>query len=364
MIRSCIRQAVRVFAGTALIACAFAAQAANITISAANCQSYSTTTDQSGNVTITCVPANGTGPLGGCSIQGPTTGVLNQPITLTAVCAQGAPATNWQWAGGSCTGTAQTCTAMESTAGGQTYSVTIHNGAGGSDQTPTTQVTWSATAPSKPSGCTVTPTPSSLPSTGGSVSLTAQCTGGNPVTWVWSGATYTTTNGNTATATIGATTTFTATATNGGGSTAASTQVQVGSSNASCGSIIDSTWPNWIVNKYGSFASGQSVVIRFTTGSTASTSTGSFAASNGNFTALHDATISTQPCDFSPSGQGSVIKSKTAQGMNINFTVGAQNGNTPMLNINSTYYVNIRLNAAAVCSGTDCDYSVMNLLKP
>ena len=333
MIRSCIRQAVRAFAGTALIACAITAQAANITISAANCASYTTSADQSGNVTITCVPANGTGPLTGCSISGPATGTIGTPVTLQAVCAGGAPATNWTWAGGNCNGTAQSCSAVENSALTQTYQVTIHNGAG-ADQTPTTQVAWSAAVAAKPSGCSVTPTPSSLPATGGGVSLTAQCTGGNPVTWVWSGATYTSQSGNTATATISSTTTFTATATNtlGGGSTAASTQVQVGSSGGGawpvqCSgfnstSAYDSPWGSWIRNQNGALGVSQAVVIRFTTGSATSTAVGSFVASNGNFIALHDATLSTQPCDFSSTGQGSVLKSKTGQGMTISFTIG------------------------------------------
>ncbi|HXU55219.1 MAG TPA: hypothetical protein VN744_07285 [Casimicrobiaceae bacterium] len=370
MIRSCIRQAVRVFAGAALLACAITAQAANITISAANCASYSTTTDQGGNVTITCVPANGTGPLTGCSISGPATGTIGTPVTLQAVCAGGAPATNWTWAGGNCNGTADRCSAVENSAVTQTYQVTIHNGAG-ADQTPTTQVAWSATPPAKPTGCSITPTPSSLPATGGPVSLTAQCTGGGAVaTWTWGGATYTTQSGNTASATISSTTTFTATAANAGGSSIASTTVQVGSSGAwpaQCSgfnstSAYDSPWGNWIKNQNGALGPGQAVVIRFTTGSETSSTVGSFVASNGNFIATHDATLSTQPCDFSSTGQNSVIKSKTAQGMTISFTIGG--GGNLVLAPNSTYYLNIRLNSGAVCSGTDCDYGVMNLLKP
>jgi len=370
MIRSCIRQAVRVFAGAALLACAITAQAANITISAANCASYSTTTDQGGNVTITCVPANGTGPLTGCSISGPATGTIGTPVTLQAVCAGGAPATNWTWAGGNCNGTADRCSAVENSAVTQTYQVTIHNGAG-ADQTPTTQVAWSATPPAKPTGCSITPTPSSLPATGGPVSLTAQCTGGGAVaTWTWGGATYTTQSGNTASATISSTTTFTATAANAGGSSVASTTVQVGSSGAwpaQCSgfnstSAYDSPWGNWIKNQNGALGPGQAVVIRFTTGSETSSTVGSFVASNGNFIATHDATLSTQPCDFSSTGQNSVIKSKTAQGMTISFTIGG--GGNLVLAPNSTYYLNIRLNSGAVCSGTDCDYGVMNLLKP
>jgi hypothetical protein len=373
MIRSCIRQAVRVFAGAALIACAITAQAANITISAANCASYSTTTDQSGNVTITCVPANGTGPLTGCSISGPAAGTIGTPVTLQAVCAGGAPATNWTWAGGNCNGTADRCSAVENSAVTQTYQVTIHNGAG-ADQTPTTQIAWSATPPPKPTGCSVTPTPSSLPATGGGVSLTAQCTGGGAVgTWTWSGATYTTQSGSTASATISSTTTFTATAANAGGSSVASTTVQVGSSGggawpASCSGVastaaFDSPWGSWITNRYGALGVSQAVVIRFTTGSATSGQVGSFAASNGTFVAKHDATLSTQPCDFSPQGQGSVLKAKSAQGMSIPFTIGGTGGGLN-LQPNSTYYINLRLSAGEVCSGIDCDYSVMNLLKP
>jgi len=366
MIRSCIRQAVRVFAGAALLACAITAQAANITISAANCASYSTTTDQGGNVTITCVPANGTGPLTGCSISGPATGTIGTPVTLQAVCAGGAPATNWTWAGGNCNGTADRCSAVENSAVTQTYQVTIHNGAG-ADQTPTTQVAWSATPPAKPTGCSITPTPSSLPATGGPVSLTAQCTGGGAVaTWTWGGATYTTQSGNTASATISSTTTFTATAANAGGSSIASTTVQVGSSGAgwpaSCPGFdtaaIDSPWGNWMVRAYGSVGPSQAVVIRFTTGSATSNNSGSFTALNGDFIANHDFTLSTQPC-----GGGTVLKAVTRQGITINFTIGGTNGGL-VLQPNSTYYITLKLSAGETCSGKDCDYSMMNLNKP
>src|SRR5690349_3628379 len=195
MIRSCIRQAVRGFAGAALIACAIAAQAASITINAANCASYTTSADQSGNVTIACVPANGTGPLTGCQIQGSSNASFGTPDSLTAVCSGGAQPTNWSWAGGSCANnTTQGCQANETgtSSFSQTYTVTVGNGIN-SVTTPGFPVQWSPPSAAKPSGCSVTPSPSSLPATGGSVSLTAQCTGGNPVSWVWSGATYTTT---------------------------------------------------------------------------------------------------------------------------------------------------------------------------
>jgi hypothetical protein len=208
--------------------------------------------------------------------------------------------------------------------------------------------------------------------------LTAQCAGGGAVaTWTWGGATYTTQSGSTATATIGSTTTFTATAANAGGSSVASTTVQVGSSGGGTWPVqcsgftstasFDSPWGSWITGKYGSFSGGgvpgqQAVVIRFTTGGATGNQVGSFVASNGNFIALHDATLSTQPCDFSATGQGSVLKAKSAQQMSISFTIGGSGGLA--LQPNSTYYINLRLSGAAGCAGTDCDYGVMNLLKP
>jgi len=48
--------------------------------------------------------------------------------------------------------------------------------------------------------------------------------------------------------------------------------------------------------------------------------------------------------------------------MTISFTIGG--GGNLVLAPNSTYYLNIRLNSGAGCSDADCDYGVMNLLKP
>ena len=371
MIRSCIRQAVRVFAGAALVACAVTAQAANITISASNCASYSVgAPDQNGNVTLTCVPANGTGPLTGCSIQGSAAGTIGSNDPLTAVCSGGAPATNWTWSGGSCANvTQQSCSANESGAGPVTYSVAIHNGAG-ADANPSLQVTWSSTPPAKPTGCSITPSPSSLPAGGGSVNLTAQCTGGGGVaTWNWGGATYTTTSGNTASATITTNTTFTVGAQNAGGTTNAQTTVNVGGGGGgpiSCSgylgtSVLNATWP---LTQNASIPMGplDAGVVKFTTGSATGNGNITLSTSGNNAATTHDFTMSTQPCDFGPG-----IKRYIGAGaLTFRMTVSSTPGNYPNLLPNTTYYINIRNNDATGCVSTNstCDIFPVNLTGP
>ncbi len=368
MIRSCIRQAVRAFAGAALIACAVTAHAANLTISASNCSTYSIgAPDSNGNVTITCVPANGTGPLTGCSIQGSGTGTIGSNDTLTAVCSGGTPATNWTWSGGNCTGVAQqSCDAQSTSAGQITYSVVIQNGAG-ADANPSKQVTWSSTPPAKPTGCSITPSPSSL-SAAGSVSLTAQCTGGGPVaTWTWGGAIYDNTSGNTASATISSSTTFTVAAQNAGGTTNAQATVTVGGGGGggaiSCSgflgtNVVNAIWPNW-PNPTGGLKMPMGItdalVVKFTTGSTTSSQTGKIILFSGSGQdSAHDAAVSTTPCDFTTN----ILPQ-------FKFTIGTRVGNVPVLQPNTTYYLNIRNSVGAVCtSGAfPCDL-FMNLQKP
>ena len=373
MIRSCIRQAVRVFAGAALITFAVTTQAANITISASNCASYTVgAPDQNGNVTLTCIPASGTGPLIGCSIQGSTAGTIGSNDTLTAVCSGGAPATNWTWSGGSCAGlTTQACPANESSAITQTYSVVIHNGAG-ADANASLPVTWSSTPPAKPTGCSITPSTTALPAGGGNVNLTAQCTGGGAVAnWNWSGATYTTTSGNTASATISANTTFTVGAQNAGGTTNASVMVNVGVGGPiSCDPpsgktlVIDMPWANptrMYTSGAGGFGPNDIVVVRFTTGSTANPSNNLPAFTAVEFqsgTSNRIAALSATPCDFSGTGQAG----STVQGSSVllPFAVGNNNaGYYAKLKQNTTYYMNIKNGSSPSCASTgNCDMSI------
>ncbi|MGH8713551.1 MAG: hypothetical protein ACREYB_06060 [Casimicrobiaceae bacterium] len=287
-------------------------------------------------------------------------------ITLTAVCASGSP-TSYAWTGGNCANvTTQSCQAIGNNQT-VTYGVTPSNGIGAGN-TPTKQVVWSNAAPVKPSSCSITADVNPLPAGGGSVNLTAQCSGGDSVdTWTWSGP-VTTSSGNTATAAISVSSTFGVTATNGGGNGSASLTVSVsgngGGGAISCAgflntNVVTATWPNW-PNPTGGLKMPMgpldALVVKFTTGPTGSSQTGKLILFSGSGQdSAHDAMVSTTPCDFTTN----VLNSQK-------FTIGTRiSGSIPVLTLNTTYYINIKNSAGAVCiNGTfPCDL-FMNLVKP
>ena len=341
MIRSCIRQAVRVFAGAAFFSCALAAHAGSITLSDTNCDSF-TLTGPAGNQTLTCVVSNA--PTG-CSIQGPGTGTNGGQVTLTAVCSTGSP-TTFAWSGGNCQGViTQSCQASDSNVT-RNYSVVISNAIGpGSPNPATKSVVWSASLPVKPSQCTITPTPSSLPAAGGSVSLTAQCAAGDPVdTWNWGGATFTTQSGNQASATITAGTTFTVQPTNGGGSANGSVTVNVG--NGGGGAISCSGFLNTNVitmampfdtNRTLSMGTLDAGVVQFTPTSLSSGSHIILSTAGNQAGTHHDFVLSSQPCDFVG------IKAQMDSGApRFNFSVTQTGGTGNVLKLGQTNYINVR----------------------
>lgn len=363
MIRSCVRQAVRVFAGAAFFSCALAANAGGITLSDSNCDSFSLS-GSPGNQTLTCVVSNA--PTG-CSIQGPSTGTNNVAITLTAVCSTGSP-TTWVWSGGICAGiTTQSCQATGNNAT-VNYSVVISNGIGpGSPNPATKQVVWSASLPNKPTGCTITPTPSSLPAAGGSVGLTAQCSGGDPVdTWTWGGATFTTQSGNTASATISATTTFTIQATNGGGTGSGSVIVNVGSGGGgpiSCSGFLTTNVLTLSMpfdqNRTLPMGPLDAGVVKFTTGTSAGTGSILLSTAGNNAATTHDFTLSDTPCDFG-TGRKQYVGAGTTT---FRASVSATGGSGLNLKAGTTYYINVRNNATSGCvaNNSTCDVFPVNL---
>lgn len=359
MIRSCIRQAVRVFAGAAFFSCAMYAQAGNIQLNISTCDSF-TLTGTPGSQTLNCVISNA--PTG-CSIQGPATGTNLSTITLTALCTTGSP-TTYAWSGGNCQGnTTQSCQASGSNAT-VNYSVVVSNAIGAGTPNPATkQVVWSNALPVAPSSCTITPSPASLPAGGGSVNLTAQCAGGDAVdTWNWTNATYTTTTGNAATASISASTTFKVTATNAGGSSNGSVLVSVaggggggpiscsgflGTSVLTLGMPIDAnrTLPMGVLD---------AGVVQFTPVSSSTAGQIILSTAGNQAGTHHDFTLSSQPCDF-----GTGIKLLADSGApTFRFTISASGGTGQNLKAGQTYYINVKNTAGpSGCGvqGLTCD---------
>ena len=172
MIRPCIRQAARVFAGAAIFICATAAHSTSFQM---NCDSL-TLSGTPPNQILTC--NIGSAPPSGCSIQGPTTGLIGTPTSLTAVCTGGTTPFTYAWSGGSAAncGNAQACSVSD--AATTTYSVAISNAQGVFTPSPTKTIAWSNT-PIGPSGCAGSPSTSSLPVGGGSVSVSMDCAQGS-----------------------------------------------------------------------------------------------------------------------------------------------------------------------------------------
>jgi hypothetical protein len=373
MIRSCIRQAVRVFAGAALFSCALGAYAGGITLNDSNCDSFSLS-GSPGNQVLTCVVSNA--PTG-CSIQGASTGTNGVATPLTAICASGSP-TSWVWTGGNCANnTTQSCQAIGTNAT-VTYGVTPSNAIGPGNNA-TKQVVWSTAVAVKPSQCSIAADVNPLPVGGGTVHLTASCNGGDPVdAWTWSGPTSSST-GNTATASITQASAFGVTATNGGGSGTASLTVNVGSGGGggtiACSgflttNVVTMNWPNWTPNNVAPMGPLDATVLKFTTGATTSRdnrTVGQFTATNSptaNPSTKHDYTLSTASCDFG--GNPTTLKSQLNAGTSqLAFTIGQPSSPVNLLP-NTTYYVNIRNSDLQGCAsnGGSCDVNPLSLYKP
>ena len=357
MIRSCVRQAVRVFAGVALVGFAWQAFATTFTM---NCDSL-TLTGTAPNQMLTC--NIGSAPPSGCSIQGPSSGVIGTPITLTAACTAGTAPLTYAWSGGSAAGCTnqQQCSVSDNAT--TTYSVAISNLQGG-PVTPTKQVVWSNN-PIAPGGCSLNPNPSSLPVGGGPVSLSMDCSTGSGLSYLWTGGFAATATTQQVSGSIAATTTFTATASNSAGSVQKSATVTVatggGGGSTQCSGFLNTNdkvtmmWPNWTSNTMIAMGPLDAAVITFTTGPVG-TKSGSFTLYSGSGAiSNHDVFVSATPCDF----QTNLLPY-------LRFTVGTPGSPTiPELQANSTYYINIRNSADAVClSGAASCNLFINSQKP
>jgi len=179
---------IRTFATAAAVCTTMAAlpvQAATFTFSDPNCDSFAFDVALQA---LSCVVSSA--PI--CSVQGPTTATNGNPVTLTAQCSGNPISNQYQWTGTGCaSATGASCTTAGPGNNQQLgFTVAGTNSIGPGAASPLRNVTWSATAPPAPSGCTVTlnPTNSNLTSAGSPVSLTGSCTTVAATNWTWTKA--------------------------------------------------------------------------------------------------------------------------------------------------------------------------------
>jgi hypothetical protein len=323
---------------------------ATITLTDSNCSGFALG-GTAPNQTLTCVVSSA--PL--CTVSGPSSGTNGTPITLSASCSPFA--TSWTWTGGNCAGvTISTCAAAELSPVTRQYTVAGTNGSFIGSASPVKSVVWSNTPPPPPTGCTIAQQPTgTLPVGGGSVTLTASCSGGTGISWSWAGGFAQGAISAQVTGTVSATTAFTAIATNGGGTMNATLTVNVATGGGGGGGAIscsgfNKTIPgvaNWAVPTRmfsGSFGGNDAWVVPFTTGSgTAPGKLGSIVGAEYlSSPSAKVATLSTTPCDFGATlGAYSTATGKT---ISLLFSVGGDPayGLYPVLQPSTTYYVNIK----------------------
>lgn len=387
MRRSFLKQALVVLASCGLflpIALDYGvtAQAATITISDQNCDSF-TLTGTAPNQSLTCVVSSAPA----CTVTGPTTGQTGSPITLIASCSPAA--TSWVWTGGTCASSVtSTCQDTQNVTGVVHYTVKGSNAIGTGNVSPTFDVTWSNSPPPVPTGCSISGAPGGSQSAGVQVTLTINCNGGGqPNAWTWTGGGA----AGAATQTVGpiavnTTTNFTAKASADGGATfssAAQATVTIGGGGGGGGgpiacpnvpgttTTIDMAWGgNVLANTAASGPLGpnDAIVVRFTTSSiTSSTATGQINAYEyqGPTTARMGA-LSDTPCDFTaglPMKGGGVSAFAGDVGPSISFMLVAQKSGAVTLLPSTTYYFNLKNFSGCSSPTGSCDMQV-HLHKP
>jgi hypothetical protein len=385
-------------AAIALVAATFVAapatHAASVSFSNSACTSFSLTDLGGGAFTVTCnlpsVPV--------CTLQAssatPTTG---STLTLTANCTS--TPYGWLWTGATCSTGSAVCTDSQTSAGSKTYTVFGGNGVG---QGPVASVTVNWSAPSNPpTGCTITrtaPANGLLPTTGGSITLNASCSGGSaPTSFVWrkngtatsvTGAAYTETlpgNSNSASVTYS----YDVQGCIGSACSAASappTTVSV-SGTAPVGfcsqyndvRFVDLNWGSPPVDTSstvmlvpGTIIVGRLAVPAGATSPANSPGLMSVVEFQGP-TSDRIMTLSTQPCDFrgfspgvgpTPDPTGATAAIYWAQGINpqIQFLLAGDPPTKPLLTPGTLYYVNIQTtnfySGIGSCNTSSCDIRI------
>jgi hypothetical protein len=372
-------------AATLALTSAGAFAQATITLSDPNCTAF-TLTGTPPNQALACVQS--TTPL--CTVSGPATGTIGTAIQLNSTCVPAA--TSYVWTGGACNATTNKNCSDPGTGytNGQVvgYTVTGTNGAGAGPTSATWNVTWTNTAVTAPSNCSISGAPSGSQSAGVLVTLTINCTGGSPATaWAWTGgpAQGMTTQTTTQFA-VQTTTTFSATASNAGGtSSPASATVTIGGT----GPIVCPGFPSTLVEvmawdtpgnpatvaytyNTGGFAAHGALVVQFTTPavpvppSSGKGNMGTVEFSGGP--AVRTGALSTIPCDFTVgiTDQPGISTAFATQEPTIYFTLGYKKSAYLQLQPNTTYYWNEEniYNGTNTCSDPTCDVKITITKQP
>jgi hypothetical protein len=377
------------------------ASAATLTFTDANCADFSISQSSPGSFQVTCnlltTPA--------CQLSANTLNPsIGTTLTLTASCNR--TPTSWTFSGGNaagCAATQATCNDSQSATGPVTYNVVAANGAGSGPAASLT-VNWQAAAPlTAPTGCTLTSTPSSLPTGGGATVLSVSCSGGGaPTNFGWTGgALAPDTTASTQSANITTTTVFSVTPRNGAGNgNSASTTVSVAGttgtngtdfcSNYSQVTFIDVPWGGQAISGggAGSFFKNGVLVARFTVPAGYGSAFGSKGrieyAEYVDSSTYRQASLSSKACDFRGVATNTSERYKSdltnatypliwaaSNTSAAYFTVTGTALATPQLVAGQTYYLNLRnyspyLNGGAggnSCGSTTCN-AIVRITTP
>ncbi len=358
-------------AAAAQLALSFAPMAgasATIYLSDANCDDF-TLSGAPGARTLTCVVS--TPPT--CTVSatnGSSTATFGTAFGLQANCSPAA--TSVAWTGGNCA-TGFSCSDTQTQVPSVSYTVQGTNGNGQGPVSSPLTITWSAAPPPAPTGCTLSASPASLPSAGGTVLLTATCSGGGtPTDYAWTGSgVIASTKGNQQSISVKASSSFTVTPSNSGtaGNTA-STSVSVASvviGAIDCGpsfsatKVIDATFPaaGAVANRYfvttaGIFSNGapigfyanDAVVVRFTAPAVDSSLSLIMYGTNSSTgpATLRTATLSTAACDFAvPASREALYADNLSQTITLSMRTDGQNSyGYENLVAGRVYYVNVK----------------------